>query len=80
MSALKTELYPEAGARHSKSSEAYRKAKKAIVNEWISGLTGAFLAMVIVGMYDVEFTSPTENQVILDNQLARIIAGNLTIT
>ena len=27
MSSIKTELYPEAATRHSKTSEAYRKAK-----------------------------------------------------
>ena len=49
MSSLKTELYPEAASRHSKTSEAYLKAKRAIRNEWISGLSGAFLAMFICG-------------------------------
>ncbi len=36
-------------------------------------------AMAVPGMFDVAFSAPIENQVILDNQLARIIAGNLTI-
>ena len=49
MSNIKTELYPEAVSRKSKTSEAYLKAKRAIRNEWISGLTGAFLAMFICG-------------------------------
>jgi len=49
MSSLKTELYPEAATHHSKTSGAYLKAKRAIINEWISGLTGAFLAMFICG-------------------------------
>jgi len=49
MSLLKTELYPEAVSRHSKTSEAYKKAKRTILNEWISGLTGVFLAMFICG-------------------------------
>ena len=49
MSSLKTELYPEAMSRHSKTSEAHLKAKRAIRNEWISGLSGAFLAMFICG-------------------------------
>lgn len=49
MSSLKTELYPEAASRHGKTSEAYRKAKRAIINEWISGLSGAFLALFICG-------------------------------
>ena len=31
MSSLKTELYPEAASRHSKTSEAYRKAKRAVI-------------------------------------------------
>lgn len=47
MSSLKTELYPEAESRHDKASEAYKKAKRAIRNEWISGLTGAMLAVFI---------------------------------
>jgi len=49
MSSLKTELYPEAESRNSKTSERYLKAKRTIRNEWISGLTGAFLAMFICG-------------------------------
>jgi len=47
MSSLKTELYPEAESRHSKASEAYKKAKRAVIDEWISGLTGATLAIFI---------------------------------
>lgn len=47
MSSLKTELYPEAVSRHDKKSEAYKKAKRAIINEWVSGLTGALLAFFI---------------------------------
>lgn len=49
MSSLKTELYPEAASRHSRTSETYLKAKRALRNEWISGLTGAFLALFICG-------------------------------
>ena len=49
MSFIKTELYPEAESRGSKSSERYFKAKRAIRNEWISGITGAILAMFICG-------------------------------
>ncbi len=49
MPSLKTELYPEATSRYSKTSEAYLKAKRATRNEWISGLTGAFLAIFICG-------------------------------
>ena len=49
MSSFKTELYPEAESRHSKSSEKYLKAKRAIRNEWISGFSGAFLALFICG-------------------------------
>jgi uncharacterized phage protein gp47/JayE len=37
-------------------------------------------AMAISGMYDVEFTVPTENKIILDTQLARILTGNMTIS
>lgn len=47
MSSLKTELYPEAESRHDKKSEAFQKARRAILNEWISGLTGAILAVFI---------------------------------
>jgi len=37
-------------------------------------------AMAVPGMFDVSFLSPTTNTVILDNQLARIIANNITIS
>jgi len=53
---LNTELYPEAESRHGCNSEAYKKAKKAIRNEWISGLTGAFLALFIWGHLVIEST------------------------
>ena len=36
-------------------------------------------AMAIPGMYDIQFTAPTENVVILDNQIPRIIASNISI-
>lgn len=49
MSHIKTELYPEAASRKSKTSDAYRKAKRAVRNEWISGITGAILAIFICG-------------------------------
>ena len=49
MSYIKTELYPEAASRQSKTSEAYLKAKRTLRNEWISGLTGAILAVFICG-------------------------------
>lgn len=48
MSSLKTELYPEAESRHNKKSEAYKKAKRAIINEWVGGVTGALLAIFII--------------------------------
>lgn len=44
MSSLKTELYPDAKSRNSKTSEAHLIAKRSIRNEWISGATGALLA------------------------------------
>ncbi|MBC8400622.1 MAG: hypothetical protein H8E14_03955 [Candidatus Marinimicrobia bacterium] len=47
MTSLDTELYPSAKSRHGKTSEAYRIARKAIRDEWISGLTGAVLAAFI---------------------------------
>lgn len=47
MTSLDTELYPGAKSRHGKTSEAYRIARKAIRDEWISGLTGAVLAAFI---------------------------------
>ena len=37
-------------------------------------------AMAVSGMYDCEFTAPTENQVISESQLARITESNLTIS
>ncbi len=49
MSSIKTELYPEAASRHGKKSEAYREAKRAISNEWVSGLTGVILALFMWG-------------------------------
>ena len=49
MPSLKTELYPEAASQHGKTSDAYHKAKRAIRNEWISGITGAILAVFICG-------------------------------
>jgi len=36
-------------------------------------------AMAVPGMYDIVITSPTENRIILDNQLARIVSGNITL-
>lgn len=47
MTPLETELYPGAVSRHGKTSEAYRLARKAIRDEWISGATGAILAAFI---------------------------------
>jgi hypothetical protein len=37
-------------------------------------------AMGIAGMYDVEFVSPTTNTVIHDDELARVISSNITIS
>lgn len=47
MTPLDTELYPDAASRHGKTSEAYQIARKALRDEWISGLTGAVLAAFI---------------------------------
>jgi len=37
-------------------------------------------SMAIPGMFDVEFTAPTANVVILDTQMARVIDSNISIT
>ncbi len=37
-------------------------------------------AMAVPGMYDIAITAPMANRVILDNQIARIIAGNSSIS
>lgn len=47
MTTIKTKLYPEAASRRSRESDAYRIARRAIWEEWISGLTGAILAIFI---------------------------------
>jgi len=49
MSGIDTELYPEAESRHGTGSEAFKKARKALRDERISALTGAFLALFIMG-------------------------------
>ncbi len=49
MTGIDTELYPKAETRHSKTSSAFKNAKKALRDERISGLTGAFLALFIWG-------------------------------
>jgi len=49
MTSIDTELYPKAETRHSKTSSAFKNAKKALRDERISGLTGAFLAFFILG-------------------------------
>jgi uncharacterized phage protein gp47/JayE len=36
-------------------------------------------AMAVPGMFDCSFSSPSSNVVILDNQLARLVSGNLTV-
>ena len=36
-------------------------------------------SMSIAGMYDIEFTAPTENFVVAENAIARLVSGNLTI-
>jgi hypothetical protein len=36
--------------------------------------------MAVVGVFDIEFTSPTENVVILENYLARVLAANISIS
>ena len=49
MTGIDTELYPKAETRHSLKSSAFQKAKRALMDERISGLTGAFLAFFILG-------------------------------
>ncbi len=49
MTGIDTELYPKAETRHSQTSSAFKKAKRALLDERISGLTGAFLAFFILG-------------------------------
>ncbi len=66
---LKTELYPSAESRHSKASDANRKAKNAIRDEWISGFTGAFLAMFILGHLIFEST------ILFGKDLYDVVAG-----
>jgi len=49
VTSIDTELYPKAETRHSQKSSAFKKAKRALLDERISGLTGAFLAFFILG-------------------------------
>jgi len=49
MTGIDTELYPKAETRHSQKSSAFKKAKRALLDERVSGLTGAFLAFFILG-------------------------------
>ncbi|MEA3286590.1 MAG: hypothetical protein U9Q77_04360 [Candidatus Marinimicrobia bacterium] len=49
MTGIDTELYPKAETRHSQQSSAFKKAKRALLDERISALTGAFLAFFILG-------------------------------
>jgi len=49
MSGVDTELYPKAESRRGTGSEAFKKARKALRDERISALTGAFLALFIMG-------------------------------
>ncbi len=49
MNGIDTELYPKAESRHSQKSGAFKTAKRALRDERISGLTGAFLAFFILG-------------------------------
>ena len=49
MTEIDTELYPKAESRHSQKSGAYKRARRALWDERVSGLTGAFLALFILG-------------------------------
>jgi len=49
MTGIDTELYPKAETRHSQTSSAFKRAKRVLLDERISGLTGAFLAFFILG-------------------------------
>jgi uncharacterized phage protein gp47/JayE len=37
-------------------------------------------AMAVPGMFDIRFVVPTENRVILDDQIARLLSSNISIT
>lgn len=49
MTQIDTELYPKAESRHGQQSGAFKTAKRALRDERISGVTGAFLALFIWG-------------------------------
>lgn len=49
MTSVDTELYPKAETRHGKTSTAFKNAQKALRDERISALSGAFLAFFILG-------------------------------
>ncbi len=49
MTGIDTELYPRVESRGKVTSEAFLRAKKALRDERISGITGAFLALFILG-------------------------------
>jgi len=49
MTGVDTELYPKAETRHGKTSSAFKNARKTLRDERISGASGAFLALFILG-------------------------------
>jgi len=62
---------------------------KSAISEYVNGLgisDDVILnemkerAMAIPGMYDVSFFLPVENRIVQDNQLARLIASNITVS
>ncbi|MFC1549821.1 hypothetical protein ACFL46_00830 [Candidatus Neomarinimicrobiota bacterium] len=47
MPKVNTELYPSVKSRHDRKSRAFQIARQALIQEWVSGLTGAILAVFI---------------------------------
>jgi fumarate reductase subunit C len=74
MNDIDTELYPKAETRHSKTSGAFKNAKKALRDERISGFTGAFLAMFIWGHL------LAESSIIFGNDVYNIVANFMEVT
>ncbi len=69
MTGIDTELYPKAETRHSKTSSAFKNAQKALRDERISGLSGAFLAFFILGHLILE------SSILVSAELYEIVAN-----
>jgi len=74
MTGVDTELYPKAETRHSTKSSAFKNAKKALRDERISGLTGAFLALFIWGHL------LAESSIIFGKEVYDIVANFMEVT